>query len=83
MATIIKNINNGEKYFLVGTGFGAYKATRPSFFGGNLFPVEDEDTITVVAICDGNGKIHWIQSSEIEVVSIDGVHLSEIAGQLK
>lgn len=82
MATIVKNINNGKKYFLVGTGFGAYKATRPSFLGGNLFPVEDEDTITVVAICDAYGNINWIQSSEIKVISIDGVPISEIAEQL-
>ena len=38
MAVIVKHIESGERYILLGTGFGAYKATRPSLFFGNWSP---------------------------------------------
>ncbi len=41
MATIVQHLDTYDKYILLGAGFGAYKATRPSFFGGNLFPNEE------------------------------------------
>ncbi len=28
MAVVVKHIESGEKYILLGTGFGAFKATR-------------------------------------------------------
>lgn len=83
MSTIVKSKLDNKKYFLIGTGFGTYKATRPSFFGGNLFPNEEEGSISTAAICDEYGNIHWINSDDIKVISIDGQPLEDIKNQLK
>lgn len=78
MSTIVKHRNTGQKYVLIGTGFGAYKAVAPSFFGGNLFPNEEEGTIAMVAVCDSNGDISWINSEYLQVVEIDEIKISQI-----
>ena len=38
MAIIVRYKPNGENYVLLGTGFGAYKSTRPGVFFCNLLP---------------------------------------------
>lgn len=50
MGIIVRDKKTHRKYILLGTGFGAYKAVRPSFFGGNLMPHEEEGTIATVAV---------------------------------
>jgi len=77
MATIVLHKETGKKYVLIGTGLGAFKATRPSFFGGNLFPNEEEGEIPVTALSDENGKITWIYTSELEVLEVDGKKIKE------
>ncbi len=72
MATIVQTKKTGKKYVLLGTGFGAYKAARPDVFLGNLWPTEDEGQITMVAVCDGEGRIRWAQSDDLTVVEVDG-----------
>ena len=73
MATIVKHKDTGEKYVLLGTGFGAFKATRPGIFFGNLLPQEESGELTMVAVCDRDGRIGWIHSEELTVVEIDGM----------
>jgi hypothetical protein len=75
MATILKHVDTGERYVLIGAGFGAYKSARPSLFG-SLLPKEESGNITVVAVCNNEGLIHWIHSSKLIVVEIDGKPLS-------
>ena len=36
MAVIVEHRETGDRFVLVGTGFGAYKATKPNWFFGNL-----------------------------------------------
>jgi len=78
MKVIVRQKSTQKNYILLGTGFGAYKAVRPSFFGGNLFPHEEEGTIATVAVCDKTGNITWINSDDLQVIEIDGVDISEI-----
>lgn len=40
MAIIVEHKDSGKKYILLGTGFGTFKALRPSIFFGNWFPKE-------------------------------------------
>jgi hypothetical protein len=79
MATIVKSKTSNKKYILLGAGLGAYKAVRPSFFGGNLFPHEEEGVVKSIAVCEANGDIIWLDSNDIQVVKIDGVDISEIS----
>ena len=38
MATIMEHRESGNRYILLGTGYGAYKSSRPSRVFGNLIP---------------------------------------------
>ncbi|GMQ57187.1 hypothetical protein AN1V17_15820 [Vallitalea sediminicola] len=79
MGVIVRDKVTHKKYVLLGTGFGAYKAVRPSFFGGNLIPHEEEGTIATIAVCDSKGDIIWINSNNLQVIEVDGVKIEEIA----
>ncbi len=77
MSTIVEHKKTGQRYALVGTGFGAYRSSVPHWFLGPLAPEEKQGTIQVVAVSDHRGEILWFASHSLKVVSIDGV---EIAG---
>lgn len=72
MATIVEHVTTGKKFVLMGTGFGAFRAIRPSLFFGNLAPAEEEGMYSMAAVCDNKGKILWIDSDELIVIEIDG-----------
>ena len=72
MAVIVRHNESGKQYVLVGAGFGAYVSARPSLVFGNLFPEEEEGTLPGVALCDEEGRIEWLRSEEITVLSVDG-----------
>ena len=78
MAVIVKHTQTGHNYILLGTGFGAYKATRPSLFFGNLAPTEESGQTTMVAVSNDQGQIGWIHSEELQVVEIDGKKPNEL-----
>ena len=78
MATIVRHRETAKQYVLLGTGFGAYKATRPSFFGGNLFPNEESGEIPVAAVSDQEGNVIWLYTEELQVVEVDGVPIRDL-----
>jgi ribose 5-phosphate isomerase len=78
VGVIVRNKKTHKKYMFLGTGFGAYKAIRPSFFGGNVFPHEEEGTVTTVAVCDSKGDIIWINSNDLQVIEVDGIKITEM-----
>lgn len=78
MATIVQSQRNGEKYILLGAGYGAFKSSVPGAFFGNLSPDEHEGQFDMVAISDPEGTIHWVESQELTVVEVDGVTPSQI-----
>jgi rubrerythrin len=78
MAIVVLHIKDKKKYVLIGTGFGAYKSTRPSVLGGSLFPHEDMGEIPVAAVTDSKGKIHWFLTEDLQIIEIDGENPTEI-----
>jgi hypothetical protein len=72
MVTIVKHINTGKKYILIGAGFAAYKTSKPPTFIANRLPKSDEEEISMVAVCDENGEIEWLSTDEFKVVKVDG-----------
>jgi hypothetical protein len=81
MATIVQFKPDGQNYILLGTGFGAFKATRPSMFLGNLIPTEDQGELKMVSVCDAEGTIRWAQSSDVTVVEVDGQSPAVLLGE--
>ena len=78
MAIIVRHRKSNKVYALIGTGYGAYKATTPSFLGGNLFPHEEEGEIPVAAVTNEKGEIQWFYTNELKVIEIDGVKVEDV-----
>ncbi len=76
MATIVHHNPTGVQYILLGTGYGAYESVHPKFFG-DLFPKTDLGTFSLVAVSDREGRIFWLHSAELTVVTIDGKRPSD------
>ncbi len=72
MATIVRRTGTSEKYILLGSGFGAYQSKKPNWFFGDLMADTAEGQYAMVCVCTSEGKIGWIESSEIVVDSVDG-----------
>ena len=81
MAVIVEAKKTGKRYVLVGTGFGAYKATNPSVLFGRLLRYEEEGQAALVAICDQEGNIRWSHSDDLLVVDVDGHSPDELLGR--
>jgi hypothetical protein len=72
MATIVKHTKSGEKYVLLGSGFGAYQSKKPNWFFGDLMADTAEGQYAMVCVCDSGGQIGWLESSQVVVESVDG-----------
>jgi len=72
MATIVKHTESGEKYVLLGSGFGAYQSKKPNWFFGDLMADTDEGQYAMVCVSNSEGKIGWLESSRVIVDSVDG-----------
>ncbi|MCM1990907.1 hypothetical protein [Oceanirhabdus seepicola] len=72
MLTIVKQITTDKNFILIGTGFAAYKTSKPATYMVNRVPKADEGVIPMVAVCDENGEISWMKTDEIKIVDING-----------
>lgn len=77
MATIVEHLKSGNRYILMGTGFGIYKSSR-SGSGLNLTAVEEENHFHLVAVCDRQGEIRWFYSDDLVVLEVDGVRPEDL-----
>ena len=80
MAVIVRHKEFGARYILLGAGFGAYKSSRPGLLLGNWAPHEKSGDIRVVLVCDSAGVTNWVESVNLEVVSVDGAEPAAILG---
>jgi hypothetical protein len=78
MATKVLYKQNGQIYLLIGVGYGAFRATRPSLFLGNLVPTKEQGQLAMIAVTDDQGVVRWARSEDIEVVEIDGKSPAEL-----
>lgn len=78
MATIVKHTTTRDTFILLGTGFGTFKASRPSVFFGDWLPSEEEGVNSMAAVCNAKGRILWINSEELEVIQVDGVEPGKV-----
>jgi len=80
MAVVVRHKDSGDRYIVIGSGFGAFKASRPGVFFGNWNPVEESGEIPVVLVCNASGETAWIKSAMLEVVSVDGLSPGQVLG---
>ena len=72
MAITVKHIESGEKYVLLGSGFGAYQSKKPNWFFGDLIADTAEGQYAMICVCNAEGQIGWLESSKVRVESVDG-----------
>ena len=72
MATIVRNTKTNERFVLLGSGFGAYQSKKPNWFFGDMIADTDEGQYAMVCVSNAEGKIGWLESSDVVVESIDG-----------
>ena len=80
MATILEQVGSGRRFVLLGAGYGMYQSSRPNAFFGDWVPTTKEGTETVLAVCNAEGRIGWVHSEEVRVVSVEGVAPGEVLG---
>ena len=81
MATIVKDIESGRRYILLGSGYGAFRSERPGVLLGNLGPVTNEGILPMLCVCDERAHISWIKSSAAVVETIDGQDVQSLLGR--
>ena len=69
MATIVRHNETGKHLALVGTGYGAFQASRMSGY----YMSSHSGEMTMLACAFPDGRILWCDSKDVTVVEIDGV----------
>ncbi len=82
MKVVVRNRVTGVQYVLVGSGYGSWKSSRASVTG-DLFPADDSGEHFNMAVCDRTGRIFWFQSTDLQVVSIDGMNVEDVFDELQ
>ncbi len=80
MATIVKHTPTGTRYILLGTGFGAFQSKKPNWLLGDLVADTTEGQYAMVCVCDKDGSIGWLESSEVVVETVDGQDVKGVFG---
>lgn len=80
MATIVEDTNTRLTYVLVGAGYGMFKAARPGLIFGDLIPNVAQGNTSVLAVCDAEGNVGWLPTSQARVISVDGASPSQVLG---
>lgn len=73
MATIVRYDGNGRSYLLVGTGFGA-----SMHVANHLFASDKGEKLPMAVLADGSGKLHWVRTTDVTVVSVDGARPQDL-----
>lgn len=77
MATIIRHDESEEEFVLVGTGLAMFQA-KPHYFLGAWGAENKGGVSPCVCAADGAGRLRWIPSSKVTLVSVDGAKPSEL-----
>lgn len=78
MTAIVEEKKTGERFVLLGTGFGAYQSMNEGLLFGNLIPDVEKGQFAMVCVSNKEGKIGWFNSEEVKVVSVDGKPPSDL-----
>lgn len=81
MTIIVQHVPTERRYLLVGSGYGAYRSSRPSAIFGSLAPKSTSGVLPVVLCADEVGGLRWIDSAELRVESVDGLSPAQALGE--
>ena len=78
MATIVQHTDTGKQFVLLGAGFGMFQSKKPNWLLGNLAADVEGDECALVCVCNSAGMIGWLDSKEVNVVSVDGKPIDQL-----
>ncbi len=78
MATIVRHTDTGKQYVLLGAGFGMFQSKKPNWLFGDLVADVEGDECALVCVCNSAGQIGWLDSKDVNVVSVDGKPVVEL-----
>ena len=81
MATVVRDTQTGARFVLLGSGFGAFQSKKPNWILGDLMADTTEGKFALVCVCDESGRVFWVDSSRIQVESVDGQPAHAILSQ--
>jgi hypothetical protein len=82
MATIVRDIESGKVYVLIGTSYTYYKDSGPSFLSGDLFS-RDERVFCLAALSDERGVMRWLPTEQLKVIEVNGVKVDDVLAGYK
>jgi hypothetical protein len=82
MATIVRDIESGKVYVLIGTSYTYYKDSGPSFLSGDLF-ARNERVFCLAALSDERGMMRWLPTEQLKVVEVNGVKVDDVLAGYK
>ena len=77
MAAMVQHVDTHERYVLLGTGFGMFQSKKPNWLLGNYAADTEGGECTLVCVCNSDGLIGWMDSTEVNVVSVDSRPVGE------
>ncbi len=77
MAIIVEHKSDGNRYVLIGPGYGMYHAVKPHVVLGNWGRSAETGSQKLVSVVNEAGEIGWLQSENVRVVSVDGLSPAE------
>ena len=77
MTTIVTDIEKGGRYLLLGGGYASDRIERPHIIFGQMAPNVDENQHSLVLVANEQGRIGWVQVSQLRVISVDGMSPEE------
>lgn len=72
MATIVEHKADGNRYVLIGPGYGMYHAVKAHVVLGNWGRSAETGSQKLVCVTNEAGEIGWLQAENVKVVSVDG-----------
>lgn len=76
MATIVRLKKTGERFLMLGSGFGVERDKR-GFFDAKPPDHVELKYHDMICCSDKSGQIGWINATELQVVEVDGKPVGE------
>jgi hypothetical protein len=82
MTTIVRDVETGKVYILIGTSYTHCNDSGPSFLSGDLF-TRDERDFCLAALSDERGVMRWLPTEQLKVIEVNGVKVDEVLAGFK
>lgn len=78
MATIVEHLEDGNRYVLIGPGYGMYHAVKPHIILGNWGRSAETGSQKLICVANEAGELGWLQAHNVRVVAVDGESPSDL-----